>query len=264
MQKRLLLPVFLCLASCGDSSNIGKIDGSLVAEKEFVEYLNIKGGQSDTPNARQQYIENYALLSAVENKATIDLAKLDAEVAEYRRQLLVNRYFNDYLKDVASEQAVRNYYTSHLDEFQSQKGKVAHILIRIPRQATLQQRQVAQTKIHEVYSKLKSGEDFSALAKQYSDDQISAKKGGDLGWIKPGAVSDDFSSKAFSLAKGDFSEPFKTDFGYHVVMLLDDFQTITQPLEAVKGKIAYQLRAKAKQAEKLALLDSIDYEVYPQ
>lgn len=68
---------------------------------------------------------------------------------------------------------------------------------------------------------VKNGEDFERLAKDYSDDEASAPYGGDLGYIKRGAFIKSFEEVAFSLLPGETSNIIKTDFGYHIIQMLD-------------------------------------------
>ncbi|MBO4548802.1 MAG: peptidyl-prolyl cis-trans isomerase, partial [Abditibacteriota bacterium] len=72
-------------------------------------------------------------------------------------------------------------------------------------------------KIQEVNAKLKAGEDFAALAKEYSEDG-TASKGGSLGWFDQNVgYVPEFKAAVFALEEGQVSEPVKTDFGYHLI-----------------------------------------------
>lgn len=77
----------------------------------------------------------------------------------------------------------------------------------------------ALARIVEVQQRLAAGEDFAALAKEYSDDTGSAEEGGDLGWFGRGMMVREFEEAAFALQPGQVSEPVKTVFGYHLIKL---------------------------------------------
>ena len=113
------------------------------------------------------------------------------------------------------------------------------------------------TTAHEIFSKLRAGKKFDEMARQFSEDKVSAPKGGDLGWIKKGSIDKLFSNTLFSLNPGDISQPFETEFGYHIVQLIEKVQTVRQSLHAVSGDIRYQLRRKAKQMEMERLMSSV-------
>lgn len=73
----------------------------------------------------------------------------------------------------------------------------------------------------ELYQRLMAGEDFATLAAEYSDDSGSAANGGDLGWFGRGQMVAPFEEGAFGLAVDEISEPVKTDFGYHIIQVLE-------------------------------------------
>jgi parvulin-like peptidyl-prolyl isomerase len=79
----------------------------------------------------------------------------------------------------------------------------------------------ALARITEIQQKLNAGEDFAALAKEYSDDTYSGKDGGDLGWFGRGMMVQEFEEVAFSLEPGKISEPVKTQFGYHLIQVIE-------------------------------------------
>ena len=92
-----------------------------------------------------------------------------------------------------------------------------HILVRTS--AILNEAQ-AKAKIQSLYDQLKGGADFAKLAAANSDDPGSAKNGGDLGWLDPGATVPAFQTIMDKLQPGETSEPFQTQFGWHVVQVL--------------------------------------------
>lgn len=92
-----------------------------------------------------------------------------------------------------------------------------------------------------VYQRLKEGADFAKLARQFSDDQASAQKGGDLGWFGRAQMVKPFEKVAFSLKKGEISKPFATQYGYHIVQVLDKKEPEGEDYLAKKGEIRKQL-----------------------
>ncbi len=79
----------------------------------------------------------------------------------------------------------------------------------------------ALARIIEVQQKLAAGGDFAQLAKEYSDDTVSAEQGGDLGWFGRGRMVQEFEDATFKLAVGELSGPIKTTYGYHLVQVLE-------------------------------------------
>ena len=91
-----------------------------------------------------------------------------------------------------------------------------HILKLFPQNATDEQKAVCKAQIDSIYALLKAGADFEEMAKKESQDG-SARYGGDLRWFGRGRMVQPFEDIAFSLADGQISEPFATQFGYHIV-----------------------------------------------
>jgi len=73
----------------------------------------------------------------------------------------------------------------------------------------------------ELRARILTGEDFADLAAEYSDDPGSGANGGDLGWARQGAYVSEFDEAAFSLPVGEISEPIKTQFGYHILQVIE-------------------------------------------
>ena len=73
----------------------------------------------------------------------------------------------------------------------------------------------------EVYAKLQAGEDFAALAAQYSIDEQTKDNGGDLGWFTQEIMAPDIGQAAASLQPGEFSSPVSTEYGYAIITVLE-------------------------------------------
>lgn len=100
--------------------------------------------------------------------------------------------------------------------------KVAHIMLRTGDKASSVDSARAKEKIQEVYSRLLKGEKFEDLAKQYSEDKSSARSGGVLPMFGTGKMVMDFEVQAFALKNvGDYSKPFTTPYGWHIVKLIE-------------------------------------------
>ena len=91
-----------------------------------------------------------------------------------------------------------------------------HILKLFPKNATEEQKAQCKAKIDSIYALLKAGANFEEMAQKESEDG-SARRGGDLGWFGRGRMVQPFEDIAFNLADGEISEPFATQFGYHII-----------------------------------------------
>lgn len=84
-----------------------------------------------------------------------------------------------------------------------------------------EEREKARKKIEDIRKKIEAGEDFAALAKKFSDDPGSGQEGGDLGWQKRGTFVPEFEAMAYKLEKNQLSPIVETEFGFHVMQLLE-------------------------------------------
>jgi peptidyl-prolyl cis-trans isomerase SurA len=123
---------------------------------------------------------------------------------------------------------------------------VAHIVVKPKSEENSEAN--AEAKIQEIYQKLLSGEStFEDLASKYSDDPTSAKKGGELPWFGTGKMVVEFEDAAFALKNnGDFSAPFKTAFGWHIIKRLEYKQLASfESMEKeIKNKVSKDSRAE--------------------
>lgn len=134
--------------------------------------------------------------------------------------------------DEVDEAQLREYYDQQMSDYASQEQRRArHILIEGDDEAALQ-------KANEILARIKGGESFEALAREYSADTISAEEGGDLGFVERGQLVGPFEDTLFSMAAGETSEPVLTDFGYHLIRL-DEIRAPEMPaFEEVREQLA--------------------------
>ena len=252
---------------CGsDSTDLAKVDGKDISSDVFASYLKFKRIPDPDEQKRARLLDSYlkreALSAAVEKADLLDKGLMEMELNEFRKEMLISRYFEVYLNETVSDQAVKNYYDTHVAEFEVKKAKVAHILLRTNTKMGETERKAKLTTAGEAYSKARSGEDFTEVAKAYSEDKMSARKGGEIGWLKEGSISPVFSGRVFSMKAGEISEPLETPFGFHVIRLLEEPRTLRKPFAEVEGSIRYQLRNEAKRAETERLLSKVTIKKY--
>jgi peptidyl-prolyl cis-trans isomerase SurA len=111
----------------------------------------------------------------------------------------------------------------------------------------------AQHRLETLRERIIGGESFEALARSHSDDKASAIKGGDLGWTNPGDMVPAFEQQMDALQPTQISEPFKTQFGWHIVQVLErrDYDNTE---EVIKNNARMELRQqKADEAIELWL-----------
>ncbi|MDO6762041.1 peptidylprolyl isomerase [Agarivorans sp. 1_MG-2023] len=224
-----------------------------ITQDEFNAYLKYKRITNKDSSTQSKVLDELVYKESLAQQITkqnlINKQEVAAEVQDLERQIYISRYFDKYLEQRVTDDMVRAYYANNVKNYETKQARVAHILIRTTSRMEEQERQAKLTLARQLHSQLQSGESFQSLAKAQSEDIVSANKGGDLGWLSEGAVSPEFSERAFKLKVGEFTEPFNTAFGFHIVTLLEEPQLSRKPLEAVAGNIRYQLRSEAKAQE---------------
>src|SRR5580700_5249267 len=136
-----------------------------------------------------------------------------------------------------SDDALRAYYNAHIDEYKiDNRVHVEHILFKTVGKTDAEVAEIRQ-KAEDVLKKAKAGANFEDLAKKYSEDDGTKVKGGDLGWIVEGQTVPEFQQAAFALPKGSVSDLVKTQYGFHVIKVLDRETAHTKPFEEVRGSI---------------------------
>lgn len=160
---------------------------------------------------------------------------------EYKR----NKAVKDYISANLTDKEIEKYYNDNIYG----KIKASHILISVDvsDKATDDEKkeadEVAKKKAQEVIEKLKNGEKFSDLAKEYSTDTSNNEKGGDLGYFDPNDMVDEFKEAVLKLKNDEYTtEPVKTKFGYHIILRVDqkEKESLDSLKDSIKEKLASQ------------------------
>jgi len=135
------------------------------------------------------------------------------------------------------DDALRAYYNAHIDQFKVEnRVHVEHVLFKTIGKTDAEIAEIRQ-KAEDVLKKARSGANFEDLAKNYSEDDATKPKGGDLGWIVEGQTVPEFQKVAFSEPKGAISDLVKTQYGFHIIKVLDRETAHTKTLEEVRNEI---------------------------
>ncbi len=167
-----------------------------------------------------------------EQEQTADYMKTYNISDEYLREFYIDQYysmtfFGDLTADIpdATEEEARAYFDENPDYFEIDEVTASHILV--------EEEELAE----EILTKLKDGEDFAGLAKEYSIDG-SAADGGSLGSFGRGWAVAPFEEAAFALQPGEMSDIVESQFGYHIILVTDknqgheDFESVKEDIKS--------------------------------
>jgi peptidyl-prolyl cis-trans isomerase D len=205
---------------------------------------------------------DYALIKPedLEAKISPDEAEIHAayEKNKSKYQVPERRVVRYALVDVhqmrqslqVSDDMLKQQYQANIQQYQvPNRVHVEHILFMTVGKTDAEVEEIKK-KAEDVLKQVKKGGKFEDLAKKYSEDPGSKDKGGDLSWITQGQTVPEFEKTAFSLSPGQVSDLVKTQYGFHIIKVLEKETAHTKPFEEVKDSLRAPLLLS--QADKLA------------
>jgi len=187
-------------------------------------------------------------IDAMNKKNTRELKKINKErIREIaKRNVYIDEYLsrNDLINPKVSEKKIRALYESGKKKYIApEKVKVKHVLIKIDKNDKPEEIKKARKKIEEARNAILSGKSFGEIVNKYS--QCDSVKGeGDLGFIKRGFMPSEFDEVAFSIKPGELSEIIRTNFGFHVLKVLNKEPARQIPYDQLKKFFSKYLQKK--------------------
>jgi len=220
MKNLVVLFLALCLAfySYAQEKILLEIDDEKITADEFL-HIYTKNNTDEnalTYSAMNDYMELFVNFRLKVHEAQImgldTLSSFIQELSGYRSQL-AQPYLTD--KKVEEELIAEAYERMKYDV------NVSHILIKLNDNAGPEDTIQAWNKINDVYKKLLKGENFEKVAKEYSQDESVVLNNGNLGWRTVFGFVYEFETEMYNTDVGQFSKPFRTRFGYHILKVND-------------------------------------------
>ncbi len=162
-------------------------------------------------------------------------AMLDNELRNFSANAALTEVAEAAVSDGAIEEAYEAFAAEFAEGEPETEYNAAHILVR------------SEEEIEEVIAELEDGRDFAEVAREYSIDG-SAQGGGDLGWFGQGVMIPPFEEAVMALEPGEVSGPVETQFGWHVVKLIDRRDAQVPPLADVREDLVDQIQREAARA----------------
>ncbi|MBB6443466.1 peptidylprolyl isomerase [Bacillus benzoevorans] len=246
----------LALTACNSSEAVVESDAGKITKDELYEAMKDKYGQATLQELLYEKVlaDKYEVSDKELNKK---FNEIKTQLGDSFQMALLQYGYKDEaafkaavktsmlqekaaLKSVkVSEKDVKEYY----DKEYKPEIKARHILV------------ADEATAKEVKAKLDAGGKFEDLAKEYSTDTGTAAKGGDLGWFGPGKMLPEFEAAAYALEKNAISEPVQSQYGYHIIQLLD--KKPKEKFADVKDEMEYQLKlSKIDQASVQKAMDN--------
>jgi len=224
MRRLMMFAALLGSTGLGISSGWAATELAKVNAKTITE-ADLKGAVSGLNEIQAKELLNQAasrrqlLNSLIEQELLVQKGETDKidQSAEYktalnafRRQYIVNAVLEKDLKAKLNDKATRKYYDDNKMQFATDQARAWHILSK------------TESEAKDMLKKAKEKDaDFQALAEKYSQDPSAKNNRGDLGYFTRDRMVHDFSEAVFNAKPGQIIGPIKTEFGYHIIKVVD-------------------------------------------
>lgn len=200
---------------------------------------------------KRQFVENMVmndlLFAEAERQGYATDPDIERQVSDMRKRLVVQRLMREYQKppEVTDEQA-RRYYDDNPTLYSTTQISASHILVKDEAEAKQIRARLEQ-----------EPQRFADIAREQSTDKTSGAKGGELGKFGQGRMVPEFERAAFALKPGEISQPVKTQYGWHVIIVTERQDGERKPFDQVKEQIKATLRNKALQENVQGRMDAL-------
>jgi peptidyl-prolyl cis-trans isomerase D len=199
-----------------------------------------KAGLEATDAELNAYFEAHKNELKIPEKRKVKYAVIDMQSAREKIQ-------------VSPEDIQKSYEDNQQQYSTPEQVRASHILLKTEGKDEAAVKKQAE----ELLAKARGGADFAQLAKQYSEDDASKVKGGDLDYFGKGQMVPEFDKAAFSMTPGQISDLVKTQYGFHIIKLVDKKAATTKPLAEVRAQIEDQLKWDRAQAQAQRTADDV-------
>lgn len=234
--------VFGCAQQKGGSTGsvIAKVNNTSITKEDFLKESQLVPEWAkqnfSTKDGKERFLEELIkkelIYQDAKNKGLDKDKDIISQVEEFKKMTLLSLVLKKEIEEKVqvSDEEANDFYNKNQDKFKKgEEVKASHILVDTEKEAK------------DILARLKKGEDFSKLAKALSKDKGSATNGGDLGFFTRGRMVPEFEETVFGLKPGEISAPLKTQFGYHVIKVIERKEGAMVPFEEAKETVKRQL-----------------------
>jgi len=197
--------------------------------------------------------------SDAEVASYFDAHKNDFKIPEKRkiRYLLIDIDAMRAKVNVADTDVEKEYKNNEEQYKTPEQVRASHILLKTEGKDDA----AVKAKAEEILKQARSGADFAEIAKKNSEDEASAKNGGDLDYFGKGRMVPEFDAAVFAMQPGQISDLVKTQYGYHIIKLVDKKPATTRPYEQVRQQLHDQLAYQRAQAQAADLAQTLEKQI---
>ena len=256
---------------------VAEFDGLKITDKHIGSFINELPprvrARYNTPKKREglilKILQGEMLVRAAIKEGTTNdpalLIRIKATIAQYYTRNVLGAQVSEKTK--ISEEEIREYYENNKMKYdRPAKRRTSHILVMISQKAPKEEQDKALAKVKEILEEVKkeSGDakSFARLAKKYSDDTGSRRRGGDVGYFTRtedgGRMAKEFADAAFALSKkGDISDVVRSKFGYHIIKFTGKRNAVSKSYDQVKPRIESALKAIKRKSAFTSVIEDV-------
>ena len=238
----------------------------------LTDWLSVADKDLEQEYRRRNDKVKLSVVTFTADKFRNQVAASDAEIASYfdghkdTFKIPEKRKIRYLLVDVEALRAkvvvppaeIERTYNANIEQYSTpEQVRASHILLKTEGKDDA----AVKAKAEDVLKQARAGADFAELAKKYSEDDASQKNGGDLDYFGRGRMVPEFDQAAFSLEVGKISDLVKTQYGYHIIKVMDKRAAITRPIADVRQQIQDQLSYERAQAQAADLAQALEKQV---
>jgi len=234
------------------------IDQELVYQKAVASKVQVTPAEVNASIA--QVRSNFPDQKTFESELAKDGMTMATVESMFRHNMVIDKYIKTTVvgQVKVTQEDEAKFYQENQDKMKHpEQVRASHILLHFAKDTPPDQKAAQKAKAEEALAKARSGSDFGALAREYSQDPGSAQRGGDLGYFEKGRMVAPFDKAAFSMKVGAISDIVETDFGYHIIKVTDHRPEGVTPIDDVRQKIHEFLASQKVQGEVQKLTASL-------
>jgi peptidyl-prolyl cis-trans isomerase C len=276
----ILFFVQTALAYGASGDVVAKVGGSVLTKADFeslVSYYSVERKKDLSKDEKFKkdlldiLVKRMALAAEARKKGIDKKADVKNLISIYTNGILMTELLKAEVTDKVKidDADLEVYYKTHESEFKHpQLVRVRHILIKATKDMSDEDKAKAKKKAEDLLAKIRSGEDFEKLASEFSEDDGSKARGGDLGFLQMDSLPKPFEKVAISLKPGEVGGPVETSAGYHIIKMEEMKDAGVWPLENVKEQVREKVlrqivNGKAKEYVEKVVQES-KIEVHPE
>lgn len=248
----LALTLAAAAPAFADDPVVAKVNGTEIHQSDLT-VAEEEAGQLPpmSPDQKKDYLVQFVadmiLVSQAANEKKLgDTPEFKAKLDFARKKLLMETILQQTAKDAMTDAAMHKVYDDAVKTMSDEEEVHArHILIRA-QAGDEKASKAAEDKIKAIIARLKKGEDFAKVASETTEDPSGKANGGDLGYFTKEQMVPEFADAAFKLDKGQISDPVKTQFGWHVIQMLDKRTKPTPTYDQVKTQLQNYVARRAQ------------------